>query len=278
LWLTPEHEPELFQHVLCGLGQYGVITRAKLRLRPFRPYTQIVYLTYQSLAAFLHDALILMRRDHVHLLEGGALPELSGQPRRYLLEAATALEGPAEEAGPQLFQDLSGEAQAIVLNRPTPEYLFRLEQRFARYNRPGEQNCAHPWVEHFLPWAGVTEYVQAATTSFPSTALLLWPMQTDKLPWATFVLPKTAEVMLVGIMANIPQTQLEETLPLLRQVHALGLDLGGKRYLSGWVEFDPAQWREHYGPARWDRIQQLKQRCDPYNIFQPALHSSTGVS
>lgn len=272
LWLTPDHEPELFHHVLCGLGQLGVITKAKLRLRPFRPYTQSVYLSYQTLEAFLHDAIILMQRDQVHLLEGGALPNsttpAAGQPQRYLLEAATEVDLLADEANPQLSQGLSGEAHWIVVNRPTPEHVFRLAQRFARYKRPTEQNYAHPWVEHFLPLAKVEEYVETVASDFPSTSLLLWPLQTEKLRWPMFALPEAAEVMLVGIMANIPNSPPEEVLPLLRRASQLGINLGGKRYLSGWIDFDQEQWRQHYGPVRWQRITELKQHYDPARIFQ----------
>ena len=272
LWLTPDHEPELFQHILCGLGQFGAITKAKLRLRPFRPYTQSVYLSYHTLEAFLHDAVILMQRDQVHGLEGGALPNPASptaeRPQRYLLEAATEVELLADEVDPQLSQGLSGEAHWIVVNRPTPEYVFRLAQRFVRYKRPAEQNCAHPWVEHFLPLANVEEYVEAVASDFPSTSLLLWPLQTEKLRWPMFALPEAAEVMLVGIMANIPNSPPEETLLLLRQASQLGINLGGKRYLSGWIDFDQEQWRQHYGPVQWQRIKELKQHCDPARIFQ----------
>ena len=34
VWLSPQQQPQLFHHVLGGLGQFGVVTRVKLRLRP----------------------------------------------------------------------------------------------------------------------------------------------------------------------------------------------------------------------------------------------------
>lgn len=274
VWLTPESEPELFYHILCGLGQFGIITRAKLRLRPFRRYTQSIYLTYRNLDSFLNDALILMKRDCVHLLEGAARPAIdptaqaSGLQHLYLLEVSTEVDELADVAGQQLIQGLSGEARWTMANRQTQQHVFRLEKTFEGYKRPAEQDQAHPWVEHYLPFSVVKEYVSAVTPCFPSTSLLLWPMQTENLRLPLFAMPETAEVVLVGIMASIPHPRMAEVLPLLQHANELGITLGGKRYLSGWIDFDQEDWRQHYGSTTWACMAKLKQQYDPDQILQ----------
>jgi FAD/FMN-containing dehydrogenase len=46
--------------------------------------------------------------------------------------------------------------------------------------------------------------------------------------------------------------------------------MGGKRYLSGFIEFDPAQWREHFGP-QWERLTALKELYDPEHRLNPGF-------
>ncbi len=51
-----EQNRELFDVVRCGLGQFGIITRAKIRLRRCKPNVRKYYLLYDDLGAFMQDA------------------------------------------------------------------------------------------------------------------------------------------------------------------------------------------------------------------------------
>ena len=46
--------------------------------------------------------------------------------------------------------------------------------------------------------------------------------------------------------------------------------MGGKRYLSGYVEFDEEDWRAHFGPE-WEFFQTAKRRYDPDGILNPGF-------
>lgn len=272
-WLTPESDPELFNHVLCGLGQFGIITKVKLRLRPFRRYMHSVYLTYRNLGTFLADAQTLMKREQVDYLEGAARPVGAvnvddEQNHRYLLEVSTEVDALTNVDEGQFIDGLNDGAKRTVVTRETPDYLFRLRKTFARYKEPTKVNQAHPWVEHYLPFNVVEEYVAAVTASFSSSSLLLWPMLTEALQLPLFVIPEKPQVVLVGVMVNVPQGRLVEILPLVRRASELGIALGGKRYLSGWLDFDRVAWRRHYGSVKWNRMRRLKQQCDPDQILQ----------
>jgi FAD/FMN-containing dehydrogenase len=59
-------------------------------------------------------------------------------------------------------------------------------------------------------------------------------------------------------------------LPLLKKAGELGSDVGGKRLLSGWVDFDDSQWREHFGTF-WDGLRERKRFYDPRGILNPSL-------
>ena len=58
-----EHEnAELFERVLLGYGQFGVITEATLRIRPFTPI-RMHYLYYASIPQAIEDMQMLVRED-----------------------------------------------------------------------------------------------------------------------------------------------------------------------------------------------------------------------
>src|SRR6185369_6510598 len=51
-----EENRELFDAVRCSLGQFGIITRAKVRLRRCKPKVRKYYLLYDDLGALMADA------------------------------------------------------------------------------------------------------------------------------------------------------------------------------------------------------------------------------
>jgi FAD/FMN-containing dehydrogenase len=54
--------PDLFDRVLLGYGQFGVITEATLKVRPFTPIT-MHYFYYKSLGTAIRDLMMLARND-----------------------------------------------------------------------------------------------------------------------------------------------------------------------------------------------------------------------
>ena len=46
--------------------------------------------------------------------------------------------------------------------------------------------------------------------------------------------------------------------------------IGGKRYLSGWIAFDAAQWKAHYGDL-WPAVVALKKKFDPKGVLNPGF-------
>jgi len=55
-------EPDLFERVLLGYGQFGVITEATMRIRPYTP-VRMHYLFYDDLRTALEDLIVVVRSD-----------------------------------------------------------------------------------------------------------------------------------------------------------------------------------------------------------------------
>jgi cytokinin dehydrogenase len=81
-----------------------------------------------------------------------------------------------------------------------------------------------------------------------------------------FNLPSEELIIGFGIYPNIPQTQLQPALVKLKEFSDMALSLGGKRYLTGWIEFDAQQWQIQLGD-RWSQLNQMKQKYDPQGVF-----------
>ncbi|WP_406690514.1 FAD-binding protein [Saccharopolyspora sp. ID03-671] len=67
---SPSNNPELHRWTLGGLGQFGIITRAKLRLQPARPYASFRVLRGMDHAQMLRAARSLIRRGQLNSVYG----------------------------------------------------------------------------------------------------------------------------------------------------------------------------------------------------------------
>ena len=56
----------------------------------------------------------------------------------------------------------------------------------------------------------------------------------------------------------------------MREADELMTGMGGKRYPSGWIAYDHAQWRTHYG-GQWPRLLEWKAQYDPRGMLNPGF-------
>ena len=82
--------------------------------------------------------------------------------------------------------------------------------------------------------------------------------------------PATVVLRAFVTLPSVPQRFLEEALPRLNMASQAAIMMGAKRYLSGWIPFDAAQWKAHYGD-KWDTVQSLKKKYDPRGLLNPGF-------
>ncbi len=278
---------DLFDAVRAGVGQFGVITEATLKLRRHLPKFRSHYLLYDDLSALLGDLKSVMTDERFDYLESWCVPcpqgfkNVGGQRQAfaqwfYPLHATVEADGAAaptgargEPGGLKFYKHVHTEEGEIG------EFFTRLDSLFALWRRGGFWDYAHPWMECVLPWQTTPIYITQVLQNLPPQAIvgghiLLWPGRGNASSVPLFMRPTGEFVMGFGILPAVPLRLVDEALPRLNMASQASSMMGGKRYLSGWIAFDQAQWKAHYGEL-WPTVVGLKKMFDPQRILNPGF-------
>jgi cytokinin dehydrogenase len=280
-----ERERDLFDAVRSGLGLFGVMTRARVRLRRALPSTRTFHLLYDDLATLMRDERTLIDRDRVTYLESWCVPCPQGfrqgpmglQPFAewfFPLHVSVEYDGtyPADE---DVLDGLRPYRRPHVGDQTTEGYARRLAPLFELWKRAGYWAATHPWMETILPWSAAAPYISQVLANLPPHALggghvLLWPSRGRTSDAPLFRTPDDDFVMGFGILPGVPAGFVGEATPRLRMASDLASAMGAKRYLSGYLDFDAARWKAHYGD-RWPWMLAMKRRVDPHGLLNPGL-------
>lgn len=291
-----EENRELFDVVRCGLSQFGIITRAKVRLRHCKPNVRKYYLLYDDLNVLMEDAKKVMdpQNQTFSSLESWCTPCFQGIKKiGEGMELAEGVQTFAYWMFPLHLTVEYGEGEnpddAAVLAGLTPyrhletceytqlEFCARMDPVFELWRRSGYWEMYHPWMETTLPWDTAPEFIHSALSITPPQALgpgghiLLWPAYTATSDVPLFMHPPGDHVMGWGILPGVPERFLDRALTQLDMCSELSIHYGGKRYLSGYITFDTAEkWAQHYG-EQWPRILAAKKKYDPDGIMAPGF-------
>jgi cytokinin dehydrogenase len=290
-----EQNRELFDVVRCGLGQFGIIVRAKIRLRRAKPTVRMYYLLYDDLGTLMEDAQGIMRPGSAWASAGG-LCSPCPQGMRHIGEGIELGEGmqafaywlyplhltveldPGETADDQaLLAGLRPYRHVHTEDFTQYEFCHRMDPVFELWRRGGYWDMPHPWMETILPWETAREYIEQVLAATPPQALgpgghvLLWPAYGPTSEVPLFMHPPGEFVMGWGILPGVPRAFLERGLAQLDLASEMSILYGGKRYLSGYITFDTAEkWQQHFGD-RWPQILAAKKKFDPDGIMAPGF-------
>jgi cytokinin dehydrogenase len=281
-----EEHPEVFDAARSGLGQFAVIARARLALRPCLPRTRTYFLLYDDLAAYMRDARIAIEEDRFDYLESTCVPCPQGFRSAAQGKEAFAVwffplhatvefdpQSPPDDAA--RLQGLSPYRKVHTEDQDLAQFAGRLEPLFAVWKRIGNWSLAHPWMETILPWGAAAAFVPRVLADLPPTALggghvLLWPCRGTVSRIPLFVTPPAPLVIGFGILPGVPPDLLPQARQRLNLASDMSMAAGGKRYLSGFIEFDLPRWQRHFGD-RWEDVRRMKKSFDPEGILNPGF-------
>ncbi|HSQ59386.1 MAG TPA: FAD-binding protein [Acidobacteriota bacterium] len=281
----PDRDPDLFWSVAAGLGQVGVIVRARLRLRRAKPMTRTYYLLYDDTARFFEDSKRAMDDGRWEHIESWASPcpqgtkPVSGRRQvfaRWFYPAHFTAEFDTTPPDDRAMLDGYRPYETLYTDDlPILDFLERLDPVFDLWKRGGTWEHVHPWMETVLPWETAPAMLEALLPDLPPQILvgghvLLWPAKGIASRSRLFMRPPGGDLMGFGLLPAIPPRFWEEAKPMVEMASRLSTAMGGKRYLSGYVDFTEEMWREHFG-AMWDPFVAAKRRWDPDGVLNPGF-------
>jgi cytokinin dehydrogenase len=267
---------DLFEAVLAGLGQCGIIVRATVRLIPSAQNSRVFLLFYNDLAALTHDQRWLIAQKRFDYVEGQVVPDASGG-WRYMLEAASFYTPPDEPDNSSLLAGLSyTQSTQQIEDKSYFDFANRLAPTVAFLKESGVWFYPHPWLDLFVPATAVDRFVGEIVSDLTLAdtgqgPVLLYPVPTDRLRLPLFRVPDEEVVFLFAILRTAPPnaSAIASMLADNRTFFERNRDTGGYRYPIDAVSFSQTDWRQHFYPV-WGKLVSAKRRYDPDNLLTPS--------
>jgi cytokinin dehydrogenase len=272
---------DLFEAVLGGLGQFGIITRAIVDMVQAPVSVRTFVLSYTDNTAFFKDMRELLRRGEASDISCIWQPDSTGR-LIYGLNVSGYFGPSAAPDGARLLRGLTQPASAAVMqDQAYYNYAIRVDLIIDFFQGIGLfDGVLHPWFDAWLPDETVERYVGEVLPTLtpedvgPTGFLLLFPQKRSKLMRRFFAVPGCTDwVFLFDILtanailgpdAGFQARMLERN----RRLFDKARRAGGTRYSIGSIEFDKRDWKLQYG-ADYVQLKALKQRFDPDGILTP---------
>lgn len=271
---SADQEPELFNAVLSGLGQCGVILTAKLRLIPAETHARVHRMTYPNLSALLHDARLLVADGRFDRFHGRVLPSPTGK-WMYILVGAKNFNSPAEPDTPTLLKDLNFIEDSLEFHDFSYYRYADRSLQFAFLRESGRINLPHPWFQVLASDAVID---QLATEVLEELApgefgddlpVEIFSLKSENCMRPLFRLPDSPVVFGLGAESSLPKPEnASQLLERNRRFYERARGLGCKIYPVCAIPFTSADWQDHYDPF-WEQFSAAKRCYDPNNILAP---------
>jgi FAD/FMN-containing dehydrogenase len=274
---SPDRDPQLFNAVLGGLGQFAIIVRATVRLLPAPDKARGYQLFYSDLDTYLADQRLLLQDGRFSSLEGQVARTVDDSAWEFFVDAAAYYDAAHPPDDAALLAGLGfGPGRTIITEYDYLDWLNRLAPAIEFLKQIGAWTLPHPWLNLFLPAsrtrdlvAGVLAELTLADTG--QGPVLLYPFATAPLHRPFVQVPAEPVAFLFALLRTaVPPAPdvIARMVAANRATYEQARDAGGKRYPVGSVPMSPADWRDHYGTA-WPAFAAAKARYDPRHVLTP---------
>jgi cytokinin dehydrogenase len=273
---SPERNDELFRMMLAGLGQCGIIVRARLRLAPAPAYVVLRTLNYPDLETVVADQARLATANGLGPLTSRIVKESAGQVRFQLVGGTFFADGDEAAGTPSWMDGLRHMSEAPPVRLSYWDYLDRRTASQTSSIAAVKRGAKNPSLAFMLAATSVVPFV-THVLSTPEAFVGIWLVEVFPMITARFTQP----------LQKMPATELSFGVRLQRRTSAANghdpqamlaandalvtrlLATGGKVYPPYAPVLSPSQWQQHYGPATWQRFAAAKKRFDPNNVLTP---------
>ena len=266
---SSDRESELFNMVLAGIGQCGIIVRARIRLIPAPSHVVLQNLTYSDIESYLADQ-SRTAADGRFDSQRGVLSKSNDGKWLFTMEVGKFYSPPAQPKLASLHSGLRFDSAATPVRMTYEEFLFRFEVGNAESTaRQQERQFLTMW----MPASTTRDYLSYLFSKVISfNRLSAYPMNTDRFTRPLFRVPDEKQAFAVWLFHASPRGNREARSAIMasnRDLLAKMTALGGKRYAPYTGVMSPADWQEHFGPEVWRRLSVAKKNFDQNNVLTP---------
>ncbi|KAF8094386.1 hypothetical protein N665_0364s0015 [Sinapis alba] len=304
---SEKQNSELFYSVLGGLGQFGIITRARIALGPAPHMVKWIRVLYSDFSAFSRDQEhLITKKNGFDYVEGfvtvnrtdllnnwrssfspndsiGASQFKSEGKTLYCLEVVKYFN--TEEANSmhqeveKLLSELSYIPSTLFSSEvPYIEFLDRVHIAEIKLRAKGLWEVPHPWLNLLVPKSSIfefaTEVFNNILTSNNNGPILIYPVNQTKWNKRTSLITPDEDIFyLVAFLPSaVPKSSGKNDLEyLLRQnQRVLNFCTTANITVKQYLPHYETQreWRSHFG-KRWETFANRKHAYDPLAILAP---------
>jgi cytokinin dehydrogenase len=274
---SPEREPLLFNAVLGGVGQYGIIVRAKLPVEAVPANARNYVIVYTDLATFFGDINTLTTQGKADGVYGQIGPDGHGG-WVYVINANKFFATSAPPNDAEILTGLHFAPGALkTTDMDTFSFDTLVDSLIAFLGSIGLLNIPHVWGDVFLPASRTEGFVQNTLAILtpadlgPAGFILLFPLRNLFPEAPAFRLPNESKVFLFDVLTsgspadpNYVSTEVAKTRAMFERARAVG----GTLYPIGSTPMSKADWIGQYGPV-FPVLALAKRRYDPETIMTP---------
>ncbi|KAJ8500506.1 hypothetical protein OPV22_011058 [Ensete ventricosum] len=303
---SAEENADLFYAALGGLGQVGIITRARIALEPAPKMVRWIRVLYSDFASFTEDQeMLIALKETFDYIEGFVIINRTGLLNNW--RSSFNPENPVQASkfdsdGRILFclemtknfdQDnaeiMNQQVEALLSKlRYIPSTLFQSEVSYLEFldrvhvsevklRSKGLWEVPHPWLNLLIPRTRIRDFAaEIFGKILPDSnngPILLYPLNKSK--WdnrTSAVIPDEEIFYLVAFLSSAPSSSDHDSLGrALKQNDRIldfckQADIRMKQYLPYYTMQE--EWRAHFGD-RWEDFARRKDVYDPLYILAP---------
>uniref|UniRef100_A0A0D9W7A9 cytokinin dehydrogenase n=1 Tax=Leersia perrieri TaxID=77586 RepID=A0A0D9W7A9_9ORYZ len=305
---APTKIPELFFAVLGGLGQFGIITRARIPLQHAPPKVRWVRAFYDSFETFTGDQeLLVSMPEQVDYVEGFMVlneqslhsssiafpaqlnfsPDFGSKGRKkvyYCIEFTVHDFQQDGSSVDHVVELVSGKLSYLRPHMYSVEvsyfdFLNRVRMEEESLRSRDLWDVPHPWLNVFVPKHGITQFKDLLMDTVSAEdfegPILVYPLLTDK--WdgnASAVVPATPDgvMYIFGVLRSTDPARCGRACveSIMAQHRRVADEVCRGIGAKQYLarQLSPAHWRDHFGSG-WGRFEARKALFDPLHVLGP---------
>ncbi|GAA2879341.1 hypothetical protein GCM10010517_41600 [Streptosporangium fragile] len=267
---------DLFEAVLGGLGQCGIIVRATVRLVPSPTHVRVYELSYDRVADQLSNHMIAVDDGRADYVLGLALPGDGGSRWNHRLQLVSFVTPSARPDDDHVLAGLDTAPGSVsVVEIPYRDWAMRMGPQMAEIEEKGLRERSHAWSDIFVPASEIRGFAAEALAEvspgevdhyFP---VLFYALDRRRLGLPLFRVPEQENrCFLFGILKSVERDFSEIAIAHNRSLYERARKWGGTHYPNAPLILSGDQWRDRYGSA-WEEFSDAKRRYDPGGILTP---------